>query len=165
MADIRIAVISDSHGDRSAFKHALKKMGHVDALFHLGDGAPDARLAQDMEIPTYVVRGNCDITSVLPAEGIAQMGKRRILYCHGHAYRVQFGVELLVERARGEYADIAMFGHTHIRFAQYQSGVWVFNPGSLSKSRSPGKNGFGILELTDTGICHTFIDLRFGVFG
>ena len=38
---MRIAVMSDSHGNLDALKKAVAEMGHVDVIIHLGDYVED----------------------------------------------------------------------------------------------------------------------------
>jgi putative phosphoesterase len=75
----------------------------------------------------------------------------RILITHGHHYFVSVGVRDLVEEARANHCDIAMFGHTHRPLLdQSDPEVTVVNPGSLSFPRqSDRRPSYLILKLQE----------------
>ena len=79
----RIAVFSDSHGDRRALSVLLEQMGHIHAACFLGDIASDAAYLQERlaalpgEPKLYAVRGNNDFASMLPDSCMAEIGGKR----------------------------------------------------------------------------------------
>jgi putative phosphoesterase len=100
------------------------------------------------------VRGNCDIgfegysfEESVTFEGV------RILLCHGHQYGVKGGIGALLSSAIRDGYRIALFGHTHIPFESYdaQSGVYLFNPGSIGK-RDAGAYSFGVITLKNNAV-------------
>lgn len=156
--DVRAAIMSDSHGDREAVKRALDRMGPINAVFHLGDGGGETSLLHSKD-PLYAVRGNCDFTSDKPLDGMVVLGGVRIYFCHGHGLRVKSGLEMLAEHAQQLGAQIALFGHTHLRCAKYRNGVLLLNPGCLSRGRALQESGFAVLEIRSGEIRHSFIDI------
>lgn len=82
---IRIGVMSDSHGRLSYVTRAVREMGRVDWLVHLGDHDSDASEAGKVsDAPLAVVCGNCDWFSNFPAERLLELGGVRVLLTHGH---------------------------------------------------------------------------------
>ena len=59
----------------------------------------------------------------------------------------------LAAAARERGADIALFGHTHLRLERYlpperdgERPLWLFNPGSISRPRE-GRPSYGIIDI------------------
>ena len=136
----KILVISDVHGRLRDLRWVLQNEP-ADALFFLGDGLYD--------LDTALVRGNCDVGYPDPAEGLAPFAGVLFFYTHGHHYGVKMGADRLAETAGARGADVALFGHTHVRELQRGTGAAaaVFNPGSLRDGRS-----YGVVTVTD-GVC------------
>ena len=149
----KILVISDVHGRLRDLRWVLQNEP-ADALFFLGDGLYDLDTALELRktplpCPVYRVRGNCDVGSPDPAEGLAPFAGVLFFYTHGHHYGVKMGADRLAETAGARGADVALFGHTHVRELQRGAGAAaaVFNPGSLRDGRS-----YGVVTVTD-GVC------------
>lgn len=147
---MRIGVFSDSHGDHRALDELLEKMGYIDAACFLGDISADAdylreRLAAMPQQPVlYAVRGNNDLASMLPDSLLIELGGKRIYLTHGHLFR---GPLALTLRAKEQRADVAMFGHTHIAFCEYDDGVLLLNPGSAGRYCRGGRARASVLTL------------------
>ena len=60
------------------------------------------------------------------------------------------------EQARKQGADIDLFGHTHIGFTRYEDGLYLMNPGSLSRA---GEHSYGVIDLCDGGVFTNIIHL------
>lgn len=147
---MRILVVSDTHRDAASLRRALLSQPKAEAVIHLGDGAEEAENAR-LDFPEkafYLVRGNCDWGSTLPAEGIAELGGKRIFYTHGYTYNVKYGLYTVYSAASDRKADILLFGHTHEAFTDYENGLYVMNPGSLHGSEGT----YGTVDLTPAGI-------------
>lgn len=149
----KILVISDVHGRLRDLRWVLQNEP-ADALFFLGDGLYDLDTALELRktplpCPVYRVRGNCDVGYHDPAEGLAPFAGVLFFYTHGHHYGVKMGADRLAETAGARGADVALFGHTHVRELQRGTGAAaaVFNPGSLRDGRS-----YGVVTVTD-GVC------------
>lgn len=147
---MKILVVSDSHGNYLNFKKAIEKEKDCQALIFLGDGERDFDVVtRNLAINTYRVRGNNDWDdSIAPAVTI-NIGTRKFFLCHGHRYGVNSGVDLLASIAAGNGCHCALFGHTHCRHYSYESGVHIFNPGSVSLPRDGNGCSYGII--TDDG--------------
>ena len=73
-----IAVISDSHANRSSIEKVKKKISNADILLFLGDGERDLEeITEGFNGEVYAVRGNCDIRGLYPEERVIEIqGKR-----------------------------------------------------------------------------------------
>ena len=92
---MKVLVVSDVHGRVTPLRWLLKNET-ADALFFLGDGLYDldqaiAANGAAPDYPIYRVRGNCDIGSDDPAEGLAPFGGVLFFYTHGHLFGVKSG--------------------------------------------------------------------------
>ena len=136
---IRIGIFSDSHGDRKSLAGLLDSMGNLDAVCFLGDIAEDAvwlkKTLSDRSKPVeyWAVRGNNDLGSPLPDELLVSIGGKTIFLTHGHLYRVRWGTDILVARAKECGADIALYGHTHESYCAWEKGILVLNPGAAGR--------------------------------
>ncbi len=147
---MRILVVSDTHGDRMALQRAILSQPKAEVVIHLGDGAGEAE-EMKLDFPEKMfltVRGNCDWGSTLPTEGTAVFCGKNIFYTHGYTYNVKFGMYEAVSAARGQKADVLLFGHTHEPLTEYEDGLYIMNPGSLNGSGAT----YGILDITPAGI-------------
>lgn len=159
---MRIGVISDTHGSLTAIDRCILRAGDVDAWFHLGDIAPDARyLAEKSGKPVYFVYGNCDgrLGGECPedeypeeqklnaCERVVTVGGVRIFLCHGHYYRVDFNPYALSYRAEELGCAAALYGHTHMSELSALGSVLLLNPGSPARPRGMRKPSFAILRV------------------
>ena len=143
---MKILIVSDTHGRHSAFDKALKEVGKIDALVHLGDteGGEDY-IEAVCGCPAYVLAGNNDFFSDNLREMEVVFGTKKAFMTHGHYYYVSLGPERIIEEGKMRNADIVMFGHTHKPFLEMIDGMIVLNPGSLSYPRQEGRKGSYIM--------------------
>lgn len=147
---MKILVVSDTHGRNGNLMRVIQKEKNIDLMIHLGDlcGLEDY-LEETTGIPCYMVRGNNDYSSMLPAESIIMVGKHRTLITHGHYLGVYGGTSQLRRYAGGLDCDIVMYGHTHCPEIDCEGGITVVNPGSLTLPRQPGHKPSYIIAVTD----------------
>lgn len=146
---MKVLVFSDSHAGLSFMRAAVKTV-QPDALIHLGDHYADGETIafENSHIPMYQVPGNCDKYRVygkpevmcLPVFGA-------VLYMtHGHNHGVKHSEGKLLNDARKENAQAALFGHTHSAVCRREvDGLWVINPGTCG---SYGGSA-AVMEITD----------------
>lgn len=144
---MRIAVVSDTHGDGSALRRALRRAGQVDVVLHLGDHGGDLLAAADLCGETYAVCGNSDPRKNLPEELLLSFCGHTLLLCHGHRYGVKQGLQRLFYRGLDAGADIVLFGHTHQALQVDEEGVLLLNPGSAGRPYPGDKASVAVLEL------------------
>lgn len=146
---MKIGVISDSHGDLKNLEKALKAMGEVDAIFHLGDYVSDGSAVQKIKksLPVYTLWGNCDYGREGGVEYVNTLiGGKRIIACHGHAFGVKSSLNRYFYQAQSEEADIALYGHTHCAFMTTEAGILIMNPGAVCHTWGEQKS-FGLIEI------------------
>lgn len=83
----------------------------------------------------------------VPSRQIIQAAGYQILLVHGHHHSVDVSLEVLLNSAHAMNCDIAVFGHTHIPFAEEFSSILALNPGSLSRPRGRSSASFAVLSL------------------
>jgi len=154
---MRILVLSDSHGDDSALRRAVLAQPKAEVVIHLGDGEAEFQRARTSfpEKMFLQVRGNCDWGSSLPVTGVFETDGVRVFYTHGHAYGVKSGLYNAVCAAREQGAQVLLYGHTHNAFTDYDDGLHILNPGSLSGWRA----SYGTLDITPQGIVTNVVKL------
>ena len=92
MDSMKIAVMSDTHGNVKLAIHALKQLGRVDQLIHLGDHYQDAlEIGRKTRLPVDAVAGNTDVVShpTVLREKIIELNETRIFITHGDKYKVK----------------------------------------------------------------------------
>lgn len=152
---MKCLIFSDSHGDPYNMKRAIERNPDAEVIFFLGDGISDAEsLAIEDRCRMWIaVRGNCDFSTVFLNRELNKteeitLGGKKIMLTHGDVYGVKGGLEGLSSAARSRGADIVLFGHTHIPCESYVDGLYLFNPGSISRP----VYSFGVLMLTESGV-------------
>lgn len=126
---IRIGLISDTHGRLD--QRVGVALADVDHIIHAGDiGTPEVLLELEAIAPVTAVLGNCDRASFGP-----RVGYRAEVILGG----VSFAVVHQPYGMTRPYADVNVFGHTHIPRIERVSTSLLVNPGSPSRPRG----GFG----------------------
>lgn len=160
---MRIIVFSDSHRHYDRV-HRLFETTHLstDLYIFLGDGEGDLELIPTLYPGKEILSaaGNCDFRSMNPLVGETTVCGKKIVYTHGHMQMVRFGISGLKSLAEQNGADIALFGHTHIRYLNYENGVYYLNPGSLGEPRDGKAPSYAIIDiLRDGGILASHAEL------
>ena len=158
---MKIIVLSDTHGRVDRIRELLRRQRSWDALLFLGDGLRDFGALDEPPACFRYVGGNCDglsFCSNVPTELTLTLDGVKIFMTHGHGYSVKSGRDALAARAISLGADVALYGHTHVREERYISegtrlcgvtatkGIYLFNPGSLG-SPVGSLPSFGVIEI------------------
>ena len=156
MSSTNILTVSDSHGNVAALTTVLRWAynAHIDAAVFLGDGYEDLGLASAyaaFALPWHAVRGNGDFTSPVPDNMILEIAARKCFLTHGNRYNVREGCKTIAAAARNAGAEAALFGHTHIPYCATVDGMFLLNPGSISRPRSGTDCTFAVMECPDSG--------------
>ena len=152
-----ILVLSDIHGKVSLAIKAIREHHECKTVIFLGDGTRHIDVLEKAapDKTFFSVMGNCDtfFDGVAEKEAVLDIGGHRIFICHGHTRMVKYGKGALLAAAKEKNCDIALYGHTHIAHEEYdsESGVYMFNPGSIGDCRS-GRYTFGILSLDEKNV-------------
>lgn len=150
----RVIVISDTHGSTRVLRQIILNFKDSAVCFiHCGDGEDEVeKMKQEFpDITIHAVCGNCDFSSNLPVVSQVTVAGREIVFTHGHTHQVVYGTEVLKEMARNVGADIALYGHTHVGYTEYDDGLHVMNPGSPVQPRD-NHASFGVIDIGDQGI-------------
>lgn len=150
--NMRVFVVSDSHGRNTYLNKALEQAGSFDYLLHLGDleGSEDF-IEAFVETPKELISGNNDYFSDIEREKVIELEGHRIFMTHGNRYGVHAGVDCLREEGRKRGADIILFGHTHCPYIE-QEDIIIVNPGSITHPRQEGRiPTYVIMDLKDNG--------------
>ena len=140
---MRIAVLSDTHGDTLSTLAAVRMLEclEVEVILHCGDIGTPAIPHLLQSWPTHYVFGNCDGNEPLLREAIQSAGHtcherlaeltldgRRIAIIHSDD-RWQF-----LETVRSNKFDLVCDGHTHIAKQEQVGKTLVLNPGALHRA-------------------------------
>ena len=154
-AALRIIVFSDSHGDYQILSDIIRRhINDTDIFIHLGDGQREFLKITQMfpDKKMLSVPGNCDWAGSTETTKILHVSGRKILYTHGHTYRVKSGLDMLKEAAIAQDAHIALFGHTHIPASSFDGRLHLFNPGSVIRGAGGINPSYGIIELSKNSV-------------
>ncbi len=132
---LRLGVLSDTHGSRSAIEQALQALGPVDIILHAGDYVMDARWIAKQGYEVVYVRGNCDLDPYAEDECLLNLRGYKVLLTHGHEYGVKYHMDALAEHAEAVGANVCIFGHSHRSACSFLYGCLMLNPGSPSLPR------------------------------
>lgn len=157
---MRVLIISDTHKKHKNLERILERTLPVDLLIHLGDACGFEEDIADMAgCPMEIVAGNNDYFSKLDREKELQIGKYKVLITHGHYYYVNAGTADLRKAGLARGFDIVMFGHTHYPVIEYDGGIVLLNPGSVSYPRQENKKpSYILMEIDRKGEAHFSIE-------
>jgi len=145
---MKIAVISDTHGNYPRAVQALSQHSDLSALIHLGDNHDDAFcIGVALGLPVIGVSGNCDPRGAAPRELTQTIGGVRFFITHGDLFQVKSGLERLIRRAEHTDAQAVLFGHTHVASITKSNGIILVNPGCMKTGEGPGTHA--ILSVTN----------------
>lgn len=154
---MRVLVISDVHGKSSAMAQAIEEQPSARDVLFLGDGLREAQDVADRfpDRRFYMVPGNCDFAAPGPFSRLEFFGNKRFFFTHGHKYNVKYDLYTLEQAAKEQKADVVLFGHTHVPYEEYDSGMYYLNPGSLGYLDT-----YGYVDVTASGIMTGIVHLR-----
>lgn len=150
---MKVLIVSDTHRQHGNLEKAIKEVGKIDLLLHLGDAeGGEYYIEQIAGCPIEIISGNNDFFSELEKEKEITIGKYNVLMTHGHYYYVSLGTENILAEGRGRGKDIVMFGHTHRPLIDIQEDITLINPGSISYPRQEGKKPtYVVMEIDENG--------------
>lgn len=153
-------VVSDTHGDISRIKEVISHYPQIKTLIHLGDYCRDALEVKKHfpDIEFFMVSGNCDFSSNIPAEKLLEVEGKRLLLTHGHHYNVKSNLDRLRYKVLEDNYDAVLFGHTHIPFLE-KNNILFLNPGSLGYPKGLSGATYALLEVSKGVIEARILDL------
>ena len=146
---MKILIVSDTHGRDVNLEKAVYREEPFDYLIHCGDVEGREIFIEALaECPCIIVAGNNDFFTDLSHEEEITLEGHKMLVTHGHYYFVSRNHDRLVEKAREDNCQIAMYGHTHTPVIEEEDGILVINPGSLTYPRQRGRRpSYAVMEL------------------
>jgi len=129
---VKIAVLSDTHGNYPLAVRILDRIPDLSGIIHLGDNTCDAALVElALSRPVIKIAGNCDAAAEGARELLLHIGEAHLFLTHGDLYNVKCGMDRLIRRVARENVSIALYGHTHIPSIQERDNILFVNPGCL----------------------------------
>lgn len=153
---MRILITSDTHGQLSKFWDVFEKMQQidpVDVIVHCGDYYKDAeKIRRRCRLPVFAVKGNCD--GDFGDEGYMhfETDAGDFLITHGHMLDVSHDLQRIYYKVLEENCVGAFFGHTHRSVYLDMDGIYLMNPGSLSRPRDGSGGTFGIIQTCPSSV-------------
>ena len=139
---MKIAVLSDTHGNYPLAIKMLDRISGLDCIIHLGDIMQDADIIEyALGIPVIKLAGNCDSAAKADRELLLNISGMRFFLSHGDLYRVKNGIEKIYEKATSVKAGIVVYGHTHVAAVQKKGEILLVNPGSLKDASDTAVTG------------------------
>lgn len=147
---MKYLVLSDIHGNRNYLNRVLAEVPDIKDIIFLGDGLSEMLdvKRQNPEYNITAVTGNCDFLKDVPSQEILNINGYRVLVCHGDGYYVKMGLLPIKKACRELKADVALFGHTHRPYYEYDNGLYLFNPGSVTISPATLTTCYGIVDFS-----------------
>jgi len=148
---LRIAVLSDTHGNYPLAVRILDRLPGMAGIIHLGDNIGDADTIElALSRPLTKIAGNCDPASEEARELLLSVNRSTLLLTHGDRYGVKSGIDRLYRRVAGENIGVVLYGHTHTPSILERDDILFVNPGSLGyKTLSPS---IALLSITTQGV-------------
>ena len=160
---MRILVLSDTHSAILKAKEVYRKLNSkekIDYIIHCGDYYEDAiKLGSELNAKVIATKGNCDNSFSDDEYNILETEIGNIIVVHGHMQHVSYSLEYLYDLAIDNNAIMITFGHTHRNIFTNLNGIYIMNPGSLSRPRDGSTGTFGLIEIkneTLSGSIYTY---------
>lgn len=151
---MKIALLSDTHGNKKFIEKILPRLMRADLVIHLGDHFYDMdKFIPQLGDKLVTVYGNCDgggEDKILVKEGV------KILVCHGDKYRVKLGLTRIYLKALEIGAKLVLYGHTHVAKIDYEQDVTLINPGSMTHF---GRKSYCEIQIDDGVINAQIVDV------
>lgn len=150
---MRILVLSDTHGLVQPAMEVYKRLQEenpVDQIIHLGDLVSDAK-ALEVRLSAEViwVKGNMDGAASDSDYRIMDTQFGKLLLTHGHMENVKYNTQSLLYKAEELGCRAALFGHTHAPCFLEANGIYLLNPGSLTRPRGGGQGSYAVVTVKE----------------
>ena len=159
---MRIVVFSDSHGVTRAMEQAIQDQKEAKLFIHLGDGISEFKRLME-QYPTkeyWCVRGNCDYTATEESTITSWVKDVKFMLTHGHHWQVKLDLDDLKIGAEDKEAKVVLYGHTHIAHIEYDNGMHIMNPGSISCPKDFSSPTYGTIDIQGKNIVCNIIKME-----
>jgi hypothetical protein len=157
---MRIAVVSDTHGNIASTTAAVRQLETHDvaAVLHCGDIGSSDIIPLFASWPAHFVFGNVDHNETELARAIDQAGQT----CHGRFGQIELDGrqialihsddrELFDETVASSKWDLVCYGHTHVAEQHRVGRTLVLNPGALFRANP---RTFAVVDLPTLKAVH-----------
>ncbi|HKM22146.1 MAG TPA: metallophosphoesterase [Lachnospiraceae bacterium] len=148
---MKILIISDTHRKNEIIPDIISAEAPIDMLIHCGDIEGDINLLlPDAPFPIQIVGGNMDRFYSYDSESVFKLGYYTVYLTHGHLMDVLHTNQQIKVAANKVYADILIYGHTHMSEIIQEDELLIINPGSLTEPRQSGRQpSYAVLSIDD----------------
>ncbi|GAA2415109.1 YfcE family phosphodiesterase [Nonomuraea africana] len=148
---MRVAVLSDTHAPRRWRSCPPRVAAHLrgaDLILHAGDVCVPSVLDElAVFAPVHVVKGNNDGPDVVAPETLQlELDGLRVAMIHDSGPATGRAARM---RHRFPWAELVVFGHSHIPMDLKAEGLRLFNPGSPTDRRRQPHGTMGLLLVED----------------
>ena len=155
---MKVAILSDTHGYKKYMDEVKNIIQKSDLVIHAGDNFADSKyLHKIAKVDIMAVKGNCDYINT-DDELVFEIEGKTIFLTHGDKYGVNYGIELIKQKAKEINADIVVFGHTHVPLYIEDEEIIFINPGSLSLPRKVKDRSLVIMDISQNNIDIQFMN-------
>lgn len=160
---MKIAVLSDTHGNYPLALKILDRLSGLDCIIHLGDIVHDADIIECvLDIPVIKLAGNCDSAPKVARELLMNISDKTLFLSHGDLYRVKNGIERIYKKAVSASADVILYGHTHVPAIQKNGEILLVNPGTLKENAA--QQSLAVLTMLNGEVSAEIIDAKEVIF-
>jgi len=149
---MKILVVSDSHGNEHILTQLALKHQDCSYFLHLGD----SELPRFMIYPFISVKGNCDFEDY-PLFKKINLPFGFLFLEHGHN-----DLYNNIDYIKSKNCLVYLHGHTHKHYLKKIDGIYIANPGSLTRPRDGDKGSYLIINAENNKLSFDFhfIDLN-----
>jgi len=151
---MKIGILADTHirKGRNLPPVVWETLAEVDMILHAGDIGSSSFL-KDLEsiAPVIAVKGNGDwMMEGLPEKAIFNLAHVKVGMIHGHQGPGQNTPQRALNTFAQDRVDVIVFGHSHIPYKTYTSGILLFNHGSPTEKRGSEFHSMGLMNINDS---------------
>ena len=162
---LKLFITGDTHGHLEKVRAIYPHLKGIDMIIHTGDIQHDAyELEDEFGIPVVSVPGNCDGSHSSSDFAIVETEYGNILVTHGHMQNVDYHYDRLLYLCEENNCIAAVFGHTHMPVYEEYGGIYLLNPGSLTRPRDGSQGSYGIITTTESTFAGSIIYYKSSLF-
>lgn len=162
---MKFFILGDTHRKLDKARKVASKLKGVDMIIHTGDYAEDAEiLSEELGIPVVSVPGNCDGSISANDYAIVEAECGNILVTHGHMQNADYSYDRLLYLAEEHDCMAVVFGHTHQALYEEWDGIYLINPGSLSRPRDGSQGSYAVVTTTESTFAGSIIYYNSAIF-
>ncbi len=149
-------IFSDVHRNKKVLVNVIENNDQVDYMVSLGDTELKSAFLEKHDI--IAIRGNAPFDAGFTDEHVMHIEGKRLLFTHGHRFRVQQGIERLYYRVQEVEAHLAFYGHTHVASFDKVEERYLVNPGAIHKPRGTLPPTYLILTINKDAVIFSWHD-------